>query len=44
MGHGHPETTAAYVHLNPETLAAEYVRARQGNNERFGGGHAAPGT
>lgn len=29
MGHVHPETTAAYVHLSPETLAAEYSRARQ---------------
>lgn len=28
MGHAHPETTAAYVHLSAETLAAEYVRAR----------------
>ena len=28
MGHAHPETTAAYVHLSPETLAAEYARAR----------------
>ena len=30
MGHAHPETTAAYVHLAPETLAAEYARARAG--------------
>lgn len=30
MGHAHPETTAAYVHLSPETLAAEYARARGG--------------
>ena len=30
MGHVHPETTAAYVHLAPETLAAEYARARAG--------------
>ncbi len=29
MGHAHPETTAAYVHLSPETLAAEYARARR---------------
>jgi site-specific recombinase XerD len=29
MGHAHPETTAAYVHLSPKTLAAEYARARQ---------------
>ncbi|MGE5762373.1 MAG: tyrosine-type recombinase/integrase [Mycobacterium leprae] len=28
MGHVNPETTAAYVHLAPETLAAEYARAR----------------
>jgi site-specific recombinase XerD len=28
MGHTNPETTAAYVHLSPETLAAEYARAR----------------
>jgi site-specific recombinase XerD len=28
MGHANPETTAAYVHLSPETLAAEYARAR----------------
>jgi len=28
MGHAHPETTAAYVHLSPEALAAEYARAR----------------
>jgi site-specific recombinase XerD len=28
MGHVSPETTAAYVHLSPETLAAEYARAR----------------
>jgi integrase/recombinase XerC len=28
MGHASPETTAAYVHLSPETLAAEYARAR----------------
>lgn len=30
MGHANPETTAAYVHLAPETLAAEYERARAG--------------
>jgi site-specific recombinase XerD len=29
MGHAHPETTAAYVHLSAETLATEYARARQ---------------
>jgi integrase/recombinase XerC len=28
MGHAHPETTAAYVHLSSETIAAEYTRAR----------------
>lgn len=28
MGHAHAETTAAYVHLSPEALAAEYARAR----------------
>lgn len=28
MGHAHAETTAAYVHLSPETLAAEYARVR----------------
>ncbi|MFV2074103.1 MAG: tyrosine-type recombinase/integrase [Thermoanaerobaculales bacterium] len=28
MGHADPETTAAYVHLSPEDLAAEYARAR----------------
>jgi len=28
MGHASPETTAAYVHLSPETLAVEYHRAR----------------
>lgn len=27
MGHANPETTAAYVHLSPEVLAAEYARA-----------------
>lgn len=30
MGHAHAETTAAYVHLSPETLAAEYARVRGG--------------
>lgn len=29
MGHASPETTAAYVHLSPETLAAEFARARE---------------
>jgi len=29
MGHSHPETTAAYVHLSAEILSAEYARARQ---------------
>ncbi|MDQ3461870.1 MAG: tyrosine-type recombinase/integrase [Actinomycetota bacterium] len=29
MGHASPETTAGYVHLSAETLAAEYTRARQ---------------
>jgi integrase/recombinase XerC len=29
MGHASPETTAGYVHLSPETIAAEYARARQ---------------
>jgi site-specific recombinase XerD len=28
MGHASPETTAAYVHLSPETLAVEFARAR----------------
>ena len=28
MGHANPETTAAYVHLSPEKLAAEYARVR----------------
>jgi site-specific recombinase XerD len=28
MGHASPETTAGYVHLSAETLAAEYHRAR----------------
>lgn len=31
MGHANPETTAAYVHLSPEKLAAEYARARAGD-------------
>jgi integrase/recombinase XerC len=30
MGHASPETTAGYVHLTIETLAAEYTRAREG--------------
>ena len=29
MGHAHAETTAAYVHLAPETVAAEWARAKQ---------------
>jgi site-specific recombinase XerD len=29
MGHASPETTAAYVHLSPAALAAEYTRARE---------------
>jgi len=28
MGHTSPETTAGYVHLSPQTLAAEYAAAR----------------
>lgn len=28
MGHVSPDTTASYVHLAPETLAAEYAKAR----------------
>lgn len=28
MGHASPETTAGYVHLAPNTLAAEFARAR----------------
>jgi site-specific recombinase XerD len=28
-GHAHAETTAAYVHLAPETVAAEWARAKQ---------------
>jgi len=28
MGHAHAETTAAYVHLAPETVAAEWARAK----------------
>jgi integrase/recombinase XerC len=28
MGHVSPETTAGYVHLSPETLAAQYAAAR----------------
>ncbi len=29
MGHASPETTAGYVHLAPETIAAEYAKARR---------------
>lgn len=29
MGHASPETTAGYVHLSAETLAAEFAKARQ---------------
>ncbi len=29
MGHASPETTAAYVHLSPAALAAEYAKARR---------------
>jgi site-specific recombinase XerD len=29
MGHAHVETTAAYVHLAPEAITAEWTRARQ---------------
>jgi site-specific recombinase XerD len=29
MGHASPETTAAYVHLSPDTLAAEFAAARK---------------
>lgn len=29
MGHAHAETTAGYVHLAPETVAAEWARAKQ---------------
>jgi integrase/recombinase XerC len=32
MGHASPETTAGYVHLSIETLAAEYDRARKGTS------------
>lgn len=28
MGHAHAETTASYVHLAPETVAAEWARAK----------------
>lgn len=28
MGHAHAETTAAYIHLAPETVAAEWARAK----------------
>lgn len=31
MGHASPETTAAYVHLSAETVAAEFARARKGS-------------
>jgi site-specific recombinase XerD len=30
MGHASPETTARYVHLSPDTLAAEFAAARAG--------------
>ena len=29
MGHSSPETTAAYIHLSPEALAAAYRDARE---------------
>jgi integrase/recombinase XerC len=29
MGHSSPETTAGYVHLSPENVAAEFARARE---------------
>ena len=29
MGHASPETTAGYVHLSAETVAAEFARARE---------------
>ncbi|MDA8358577.1 MAG: hypothetical protein M0Z95_20315 [Actinomycetota bacterium] len=29
MGHVSPETTASYVHLSPDTLAAEFAAARK---------------
>ena len=29
MGHAHAETTAAYVHLAPESVAAEWARAKR---------------
>lgn len=29
MGHAHVETTAAYVHLAPETIATEWARAKR---------------
>lgn len=32
MGHASPQTTAGYVHLAPEMLAAEYAAARAGNS------------
>jgi site-specific recombinase XerD len=28
MGHASPESTAAYVHLSSDTLAAEFAKAR----------------
>jgi integrase/recombinase XerC len=31
MGHASPETTASYVHLSFETLAAQYAKAREGS-------------
>ena len=31
MGHASPETTAGYVHLSVETLAAQYAQAREGS-------------
>lgn len=33
LGHASPETTAGYVHLAPETLAAEFARARAEANK-----------
>jgi len=29
MGHASPETTAGYVHLSADTLAAEFAKARE---------------
>lgn len=44
MGHANPETTAAYVHLSPEQLAADYAAARAvlaaDAHGRGRGGHA----